>query len=86
MQHDAADELDRVRPQAQNPVGSFPDGGEGFGQDVVQGLALCQTVFKFLCLALQGFLGKRHIFRFQGQDLVHGRLDLLDFPLGTGAE
>ncbi len=86
VQHDAADELDRVGAHAQNPVRSFPDGGEGLGQQVVQGFPLGQAVFKFLGLAPEGFLRKISIFTFQPQDLVHHGLDLFQLPLRPGAE
>ena len=86
MQHDAANDLDRVRPQAQDPVRGFPDGGKGLRQQIVQGLALCQTVLEFLGLALQRFLAEGLVFVLQGQNLIYSRLDLFNFPLGTGAE
>ena len=86
VQDDAAHQLDRVGTHAQNPVGGLPDGGEGLGQDVVQSLALGQTVLEFLSFALQLFLGKIFVFIFQRQDFVHGGLDLFDLPLRAGTK
>ena len=86
VQHDAAQQLNGVGPLTQNPVRGFPHGGEGFGQNVVQGLTGFQAVLELGGFALQFFLGKVFISFLHGQDFVHDGLNLLDFPLGTGAE
>ena len=44
------------------------------------------SVLKFLGFSLKLRFGKIFIFCFQPQDLVHGGLDLLNFPLGTGSK
>ena len=58
MQHDAADDLYRVGFQAQHtPVGLAAD-GKGLGQQIVQGLALFQTVAEFIGLGTQLLVGE----------------------------
>ena len=56
---------------------------EGGVQQIVQGLALGQTVLEFRGFGFQRFLGKGAVFRLQSQDLIHQRLDLLDLLLGV---
>ena len=86
MQHNAADELDGVGPQAQHPVGSLPDGGESLRQQLVQGFALGQPLPKLRRLSLEGFLTEGLVLRLQCQNPIHRRLDLFQLPLGACSE
>ena len=47
VQNDAADELDPVRPHAQNAPRGLPHGGKRLGQKIVQRLAVCKPLFEF---------------------------------------
>ena len=80
VQHDTAHQLHPVGAHAQHTVGSFPDGGEGLGQDVVQGLTIGETVLELLRLGLE--LGVTHGLVLIGQsvDLVHDGVDGLQLP------
>ena len=86
MEHDAADELDRVGAHTQHPVGSLPDGGEGLGQQIVQRLALVKPLLKLGGLAPEGFLAERLVLVLQRQNFIYCGLDFLQLPLRAGAE
>ena len=86
MEHNAADELHGIGPHAQHPIRRLPDGGEGLGQQRVQGLSPVQPLLELPGLVLQRFLGQLLVFRLQTQDFIHLGLQLLDLPLGAGAE
>ena len=86
MQNDAADELHRVGLHAQHTPGRLPDGGKGFRQQVIQSLALGQTLLELGGFALQRFFAQGGVFSLKRQDLVHQGLDLFQFSLGTGSE
>src|SRR6267143_1328971 len=53
VQHDAADVLDVEVPQPDGAAGRLPDDGEGFDQQVVQGLALLEALAELRRLGLQ---------------------------------
>ena len=80
VQHDAAHQLHPVGTHAQHAVGSLPDGGESLRQDVVQGLAIGETVLELLGLGLE--LGVAHglVLISQSIDLVHDGVDGLQLP------
>ena len=86
MEHDAADQLHRVGTHAQDPVRCLPDGSEGLGEQVVQGLALLEPLLEEGGLALQRLFGEGLVFIFQGQDLINGGADLADLTLRPGTE
>ena len=86
MQNDAAHKLHRIGPQAQHPVRRLPHGGESLRQQVIQGLPLSQPLLELGSLAPEFFLAQGLIAVLQGQNLIHQRLNFLDFPLGAGAE
>ena len=86
VQDDAADDLHRVGTHAQHPPVGLPAGGEGLGQDVVQGLSILEALFEFTGLGLELVVAEGLVLLLQGQDLVHQRHDGLDLPLGAGAE
>ena len=86
MQHNAADELHRIGPQTDDPVGSLPDGREGLRQQIIQSLAFFQPGPEFRGFALQLLFRHLLILGFQRQNGIHHGLDFLQFTLGTGSE
>ena len=86
MQNNAADELHRIGPQADDPVRSFPDGRKGLGQQCIQAFAVLTALLEFLGLGLQGLFAHGFIFGFQRQNGIHRRLNLLQLTLGTGSK
>ena len=56
MQNDAADELHRIGPHTQHPVGSLPDGHEGLREQIVQCLPLVQPLLELGGLSPELFL------------------------------
>ena len=86
MQHNAANELDGVGPQTDDPVRRLPDSRESLWEQLVQSLPCLQPVLEGLGLAPQLFLAHLLILGFQSQDGIYHRLDLFDFTLGTGSK
>ena len=86
VQHDAADDLDRVGFQAQHAPVRFPADGEGFRQQVVQRFALGEPVLELGGLGLQLFVGQLLHLRLQRQHLVRQRADALQFLIRKGSE
>jgi hypothetical protein len=62
VQDHAADQLDVVVPLAQHPLGGLAHHGEGFVQQLVEGLALGQAFAEFDGLGAQLLVGERLIF------------------------
>jgi hypothetical protein len=58
VQHRAADQLDVEVPHFQHPPAGFPDHGEGFGQQVVDGRPLRQPLAEFRGSALELLVGQ----------------------------
>ena len=80
----APDQLHIEMAQPQHPAGSFPDHGEGFRQQVVQGLPFGQAQLEFLGLGTQTGIAEAGHFRFQRIDLIHIALaDLQFFLIGV---
>ena len=86
VQDDAADELYPVGAHSKNTPGGLPAGGEGLGQDVVQRLAVCQTLLELGGLGLELGVGQRLVLLLQPLDLIYKGEDCLDLPLGAGPE
>ena len=86
MEHHAAHQLHPVGPQAQHPDGGLPHGGEGLGEDVVQGFAIGQALLEAGRLGGELGVGQGLILRLQGLDLINNGVDLLQFPVAVGAE
>ena len=63
---------------AQAAPGGFPDDGERFGQQVVEGLPARETLPELAGLGLQPGVGKGPDFWLQRVDFVAGRADFLD--------
>ena len=86
VQDDAADELHPVGPHAQHAPGGLPGGGEGLGQDVVQRLAVLETLLEFRGLGLQLGVGQSLVLLLQRLDFIRNGIDGLQLPLGVSAE
>ena len=80
VQHDAAHQLDPVGPQAQDPVGGLPHGGEGLRQDVVQRLAVLQALLELGGLGLELGVGQGLVLVGHGLDLIHDGINGLQLP------
>ena len=86
MQDDAADELHPVGAHAQHTPGGLPAGGKGLGQDVVQSLAILQTLLELRGLSLELLVGEGLVLILQSLDLLHQGHNCLDLSLRAGAE
>ena len=86
MEDDAADDLDPVGPQAQDPVGGLPAGGEGLGEEVVQGLAVAVARLELRGLGLELGVGEVPILLLQGLHLFDQGLHALELLGHVGAE
>ena len=58
VENDPADELHVEMALAQGPPGSLPDDGEGFGQKIIQGLTLGETLPELPRLGLELGVGQ----------------------------
>ena len=86
VQDDAAHHLHPVGAHAQHAPGGLPAGGKGLGQDVIQGLAVCQALLELRGLGLQLGVGQGFILLFQRVHLIRNGIDGLQLPLGGGSE
>ena len=86
MEDDTADELDVEGTLAQDALVRLTDGGEGLGEDVVQGLSRGQTLLEDLGHAPKLVVGHVLICGGQCLDLGGDLLQLLDLMLAVGAE
>ena len=83
MEHDAADDLHPVGFHLQHAPGSFPAGGEGFGQKIVQAFALLIPVFELLGFAFQLLIAEGGVFLLQCFHRLDFGLDLFQLS-GAG--
>jgi hypothetical protein len=81
MEDDAADELDVKGPEPQDPQGRLPDRGKGLGQQVVQGLALVQTLSESRCPGGEFGVGGLAQLRFKRGDGIHQGRQAFKFPV-----
>ncbi len=86
VQHDAAHQLDVVMALAERALGGFANGGESFGQQLVQALAVFMAFAEF-----DGLLRQRRVIKLdkvwlQRIDLVHDGTHALDLAVVGGAE
>ena len=86
VEHDAAHQLHPEDALTQHPHRRFPDGGKGLGQDVVQGLALGEALFKLRCLGGELGVGHGLVLGLHGLDPVHDGVDLLEFAVAVGSK
>ena len=86
VQDDAAHHLDTVGAHAQNTPGGLTAGGESFGQNIIQSLAVGQACLQLRGLGLKLGVGQCFIFLFQSIDLIGDGIDGLQLPLGGGSK
>ena len=80
MQHNAAHQLHPVGAHTQHAVCRLPHSGKGLRQNVVQRLAVGQTLFEFRRLGLQLCIGEGLVFIAQRLDLIHNGVDGFQLP------
>ena len=86
VKNDTADELHPVGAHTQYPLVRLPADSEGLGEDVVQRLALGQTLLKLVGLGPQLMIAEGFHPVSQRLNFIYQRRERLDLPLGTGAE
>jgi hypothetical protein len=86
VQHDAAHHLHVVVSLAQGALGRLPDGGEGLGEQVVQGLAILQALAVVAGLGPELGVGEPDQLGLDGADLLHQGHDALDDAIVVGAK
>ena len=86
MQHNAADELHPVGPQAQHPVRRLPDGGKGFGQNIIRGFPVLQPLLELGGLRLELGIGESLVLLLQRLNFVGDGIDLLQLMVTVCTE
>ena len=86
VQHHAADQLHVEMAHAHDAPRGFPAGGESFGQQIVQGLAVAVALLELVGLGLQLLVREGFEFGCQRADVVNPRSEALDFALVLGPE
>ena len=86
VQHDAADQLHVEVPHVQRALAGLADHREGFGQQVVQRLAVGEPLAEFDGLSPERLVRERLDFRFFGVDLGDERTDAFQLALVLGAD
>ena len=86
MQHHAANQLHIEMTHAQRTLAGFANGGEGFGQQIVQGFTFTVAFLEFVRLGQQ--LGVAQLFyrRFECVDRQHAFAILLEQAFVTAAK
>ena len=86
MQHHAADELNIKVAHLQGPLAGLAHGGEGLGQQVIQRLALAQTLAELVGLGLQCGVVELFKLGLDGIDLLDGATKAFEQPVIATAE
>ena len=86
VEHDAADQLHVVVALSEGSLGGFAHGGERLGQEVVQGLALFETLLELARAHAQRRIGEPGTLRLEPVDPLDGGFELLDQPVVRAAE
>ena len=81
MQHQRTQDLYREMLHLQHTPAGFPAGGKGFGQDIVQSLAICQTGLELVCHAAEFRVAHGSKLCVQRQYLIDSGLEPLYFFL-----
>ena len=81
MQGHAADQLDVEVAHAHDPLAGLARDGEGFRQELVEGLAFGQALFELGGLGPQLFIGEGHHLLFEGIDDLYRLEHAFDFTL-----
>ena len=86
MEHNAADQLHRVGPHAQNPVRRLPADCKGLRQEGIQGLSVLIPLLELLGFRRQVPIGQLLAGRPQRLNLPNQRLQPLHLPLRAGSK
>jgi len=86
VEHDAADQLHVVVALSEGSLGGFAHGGERLGQEIVQGLALFETLPELARARAQRRIGELGTLRLEPVDPLDGGFELLDQPVVRAAE
>jgi len=85
VEDDTADELNVKMAQADGPFGRFPDGGEGFGDQVIERFPVGEPFAELDGLVFEGVVCEGGIRRIQRVDLVNQGLELFKRAFGLRA-
>ena len=83
VQDDRADQLHAERFHAERSSCAFANRCIGFRKNVVKGLALRQSLFKFICLGTKCFITQFQHLRTKTLNLFDNRFDSSKFPLAV---
>ena len=86
MKDDAANDLYLERFHAERPAVGLAHCRKRFRQDVIQCLAIGQTLFEFICFGAELFIRKCLHFIAQRQNLVNNRTDALQLMIAVRTE
>ena len=86
MQNHAADKLHIEVPLAERALGCLPHSGEGFGQEIVDGLAIGEALAEFHRLGAQLLAGERLELGLKGVDRWDPRVEAFQAPVVGTAE
>ena len=86
MQDDTTNELYRIMLHVQHTLCSLTDCSKCLRKNVIQSFAVCQALLKDTGIVPQFLIGLCLHSRAQRFDLVHNRVDHLQFPLTVGAK
>ena len=86
VEHHAADELDVEVPHVHHTLAGFAHHGKGFGQDLVERLAVGHPLTELVRLGLQLGIGQRSDAGFERIDARHDRPQPLEFTVVLGAD
>ena len=80
MQDNTTNQLYPVMLHTKHTLRSLADSREGLYQQIIQGLAIGQTLLEFFCLSLQFFIRKLLHLRAERFDPIHQRVNQLQLP------
>ena len=86
MQHDTTNELYRIMLHVQHTLCSLTYRSECLRKNIVQSLTICQALLENAGIVAQFFIGLCLHGRAQCLNLVHDRIDHLQFPLTVGTK
>ena len=86
VQHHAADHLHVEMTLAEGALGRLADGGESFGDQIIESCARAHASTEIVGARAQGLVGERGNLGLERIDLGHDRAVFLEFPVVGGAE